>query len=558
MSTCLPPSLLRHPAAWRLAMVWLLLSVLLGAGRSVAGEYVVENVLVDGQPMQRAPDATGLIVPAKTRQVILQIRWKGEPDEAPRLHSTVEQNGRVVSRELPVAKFYVGPLLSDAKGDEVLNQVQVLKGKSAGWSGSVWTSGFERRELDFAVPPKASMLRFILSSGGDYPAHMGWLAVRNCVMELTPRREGDPVTRLQLMPPAEGSAQNWLKHGSQPSMAKVLDSRDSGSVLALEDDRATHWCGWVYDGISLENYRRVKVFWEQCYSIGIGGNRNAILDALPKGESVMVFQPQSLEGAPQGTPVRLPVMVLPLLHERPAFRVAVLMAALLLAAWLIRLMFRRRLRTRLAALERERELHQERSRIARDLHDHMGASLTQIALLSDLIQTKPSEDPERSEQLGQMFDLAQGLTRQVDEMVWAVNPGKDNLDSLVTYLVDHAQGYLASAGIRCRLQLPSSLPHMEITAATRYHLLLVVKEALHNVVKHAAATEVVIRITLDEGRLSLSLEDNGRGMPEDLKKGDGLDNMQKRMSLIRGSLKIHSGGQAGTRLVLTLPLQATP
>ena len=117
---------------------------------------------------------------------------------------------------------------------------------------------------------------------------------------------------------------------------------------------------------------------------------------------------------------------------------------------------RRRERRKLEQVERQRALERERARIARDIHDDLGASLTRITMLSQSVRGELDGQAQATADVDQIYSTARELTRAMDEIVWAVNPKHDTLDSLVTYLGRFAQQFLSSAGIRCRLDVPVS------------------------------------------------------------------------------------------------------
>jgi signal transduction histidine kinase len=156
----------------------------------------------------------------------------------------------------------------------------------------------------------------------------------------------------------------------------------------------------------------------------------------------------------------------------------------------------RRLRQQLVRLEQETALQRDRARIAGDLHDDLGANLTQIALLSELAQKDFGKPDEARDHIDQIFRTAKALTRSLDEIVWAVNPKNDSLDRFVAHFCTYAPEYLHSAGIRCRLDVPMDVPPLPLPADVRHHLHLAMKEALHNVAKHAEASEVKVKLSL--------------------------------------------------------------
>jgi ligand-binding sensor domain-containing protein/signal transduction histidine kinase len=226
---------------------------------------------------------------------------------------------------------------------------------------------------------------------------------------------------------------------------------------------------------------------------------------------------------------------------------------------------RRRMKLKFERLEHQRAIERERTRIAKDIHDDLGASLTRITLLSQSARAELN-DPAAAGDLDRIYDTARELTRAMDEIVWAVNPRHDTLDSLATYLGRFAQGFLATADIRCRLDVPMQLPGWPLTAEIRHNLFLAFKEALHNAVKHAQTGEVRISIVIDEAGFSLRLEDFGRGFeangwqrstfdPARPGAGNGLANMRERLAEIGGRCDIKSGPGDGTTIVFVVPVR---
>lgn len=222
------------------------------------------------------------------------------------------------------------------------------------------------------------------------------------------------------------------------------------------------------------------------------------------------------------------------------------------SGWLIN---RRRMQQRFERLERQRAMERERSRIARDIHDDLGASLTRITMLSDPTQ------PTASNNINTIYQTARNLTRAMDEIVWAVDPKHDSLDSLAMYLGKFAGDFLRPFGIRCRLELPIELPALPLRAEVRHNLFLAFKEILNNVVKHSKATEVHIALALEPGQFTLTVQDNGRGFiggeaaspqPDRISNGNGLANIRRRMLELKGQCEIVSNPGSGVTVRLTL------
>src|SRR5258708_10831852 len=172
---------------------------------------------------------------------------------------------------------------------------------------------------------------------------------------------------------------------------------------------------------------------------------------------------------------------------------------------------RRRMHHEVARLERQRDLEREGSGIPKDIHDDLGASLTHIPMLSLSARDELDAPAQAATKLDRIYGTARELTRSLAEIVWAVNPSHDTLDSLASYLGKFAQDFLSSADIRCRLDLPVDLPHWPLTAETRHNLFLAFKESLNNVAKHAGATEVQVSLEIERDGFVLTEADDGCG-----------------------------------------------
>jgi ligand-binding sensor domain-containing protein/signal transduction histidine kinase len=214
----------------------------------------------------------------------------------------------------------------------------------------------------------------------------------------------------------------------------------------------------------------------------------------------------------------------------------------------------RRLQHQLATLEQQHAVEKERARIAKDIHDDLGASLTQITLLSDRSE---AEDPEELRaNTRKISATAREMAQSLDEIVWAVNPQHDTLEGLVEYLSQSADDFLEDTSIRSRLKLPPNLPNSPIPAEVRHQLFLAFKEVLNNAVKHAAASEIQIEFIVNPGQLQIVLADNGVGFdPATIPSGgNGLQNMRKRLDTLGGEFELTSRPGQGTQVRLSIPL----
>jgi signal transduction histidine kinase/ligand-binding sensor domain-containing protein len=224
----------------------------------------------------------------------------------------------------------------------------------------------------------------------------------------------------------------------------------------------------------------------------------------------------------------------------------------------------RKYRRKLALLQQQHAIERDRTRIAKDIHDDIGAGLTQITLLTELAARDPAQTAPN---LDRISESARRLTKAMDEIVWAVDPQHDTLNGLMDYISAFAEDFLRVAGIRCRMDLPMSLPSTRVDAELRYNLFLAVKEALNNVVKHSRATEVWLRLWIEPKQFTLIIEDNGQGLPLPgmtrdapaaggrIASGSGLSNLEKRMAANGGRCSFHSTPGQGTRVELTAVIE---
>jgi len=262
----------------------------------------------------------------------------------------------------------------------------------------------------------------------------------------------------------------------------------------------------------------------------------------------------------------LGLTVWPHFYETAWFSGLVAAGVIGLVVFIVRQLVMRKMRLRLEYVERQRAVERDRTRIAKDIHDDLGAGLTHISLLTELARRSPAS--ETGAHLGQISDMARELTRGMDEIVWAVDPQNDTLDGLLNYLCKFAQEYLSVAGIRCRLDLPAQMPPWALRAEVRHNLFLAFKETLNNIVKHAGATEVWLRLALGDEEFTLTVEDNGRGLPVAgrdtetptngrISSGRGMGNLNKRLAAIGGRCVVTGGtaaGGKGTRIQMTVHL----
>lgn len=208
-------------------------------------------------------------------------------------------------------------------------------------------------------------------------------------------------------------------------------------------------------------------------------------------------------------------------------------------------------------VEQQRALEAERSRIARDLHDDLGSSLTEITVLASSGQLRGAAAGEQPGLFQAIGAKARSLVSALDVIVWAVDPEDNSLQSLADYLSGYTDDFFAHTPIACRFKVPVSFPPITLEGRVRHDLLMAVKEALNNIVRHSGATEAELRMALTDGALEIELSDNGKGLEREApQEGHGLKNLATRMQKLGGSCAIHSLPAGGTRVAFRLPLAA--
>jgi len=301
--------------------------------------------------------------------------------------------------------------------------------------------------------------------------------------------------------------------------------------------------------------------------VDAGTKRVANYSFIPPGKYTFRAMACNNDGVWNETGVSLSFTLLPHFWQRWWFRVLAGLMIMIAAGGTVWLYTRRQMRRRLEKLERQQAIEHERARIAKDIHDDLGASLTRITMLSQSARGEPQISGSVSANLERIHATARELTRSMDEIVWAVNPRHDTLDSLASYFSRFAHDYLSAAGIRCRLDFPLQLPSWPLTAEARHDLFLAFKETLHNVVGHAAASEVHVSLKLEARKIILSVTDNGCGFhageicpgspprPDRISRGNGLANVKRRLVEIHGQCDIQSVPGQGTTVKFTVPVQ---
>jgi two-component sensor histidine kinase len=273
--------------------------------------------------------------------------------------------------------------------------------------------------------------------------------------------------------------------------------------------------------------------------VDAGARRSATYNNLSPGKYRFLVAACNNDGVWNDAGATLSLVLLP--HYWQTWWFKLLLGAV--AVLVLTLLYRSRV-TRL------REIEGLRIGIAANLHDDVGARLTKVAMVTELVDRETQDAHPNKPHIRNIFKTVREITQAMDEIVWTINPKNDTLDNLATYILQYAQDYFQDTGISCRLDVPAQLPDRPITTETRHNLFMSVKEALNNILKHSRATEAGIGLGVTDGRMTITITDNGRGFVIDQvrAKGNGLGNMEQRLARIGGRLVLDSEPGGGTRI----------
>ncbi|MEM6783888.1 MAG: two-component regulator propeller domain-containing protein [Bacteroidota bacterium] len=306
--------------------------------------------------------------------------------------------------------------------------------------------------------------------------------------------------------------------------------------------------------------------WDDAW-VPMGDQRRVSYTNLPPGRYTFRVRAANEDGVWNEAGVSVPVVVAPWFWQTVWFRLLLGVALVGLVAFVAWSFSQRAYQRRLAQLEAHQALERERARISRDMHDEVGASLTEIAILSELAQLHAARSggdgapadstvlPDTAaSRLQQIADTSRATLDAIGQIVWALNPRNDRLDHLVAYLRESAAQALEPTGLDVALRFPDTIPGRSVTTDFRRNVFLVLREAVHNLVKHAGAQRATVAVRLTRDTLTLTVEDDGVGFASGRRFGNGLGNMRERAEEVGATLTVESEPGAGTRVRLEAPL----
>ncbi|MEO6611567.1 MAG: two-component regulator propeller domain-containing protein [Chitinophagaceae bacterium] len=236
------------------------------------------------------------------------------------------------------------------------------------------------------------------------------------------------------------------------------------------------------------------------------------------------------------------------------FKVVVLVALLTGGFFIARFIYFYQLRKQRVILEKQLAVQYERQRISAEMHDDIGAGLSGIRLLTELTKTKV-KDEQGAEEVDKIYQSVGDISSKMKEVIWSLNTENDHLPNLVDYIQKQARAWLENYPCELHVELPGSIPPVEIGGETRRNILLVIKEAIHNIIKHSGAGKVSIKMNCENRRFSVTISDDGKGIAADHghDTGNGMKNMRTRIRKLNGKFFIKT--REGVTLTFEIPLQ---
>jgi signal transduction histidine kinase/ligand-binding sensor domain-containing protein len=393
-----------------------------------------------------------------------------------------------------------------------------------------------------------------------------WFATRNGLLTVQPDKlRNNPVpppvwlqeVKVDDRPVALLDSQSPLRLAGQ---AKLMDLRTPRAPLSLLPGHGK--LEFVFTALSFNSPENVhfrhRLQGFDTEWIEAGTQRSAKYPRLPAGAYEFEVTACNEAGVWSQTGCRLAVTVQPFFWQTWWFRLGVVVAFTASVIGLVRYFSFRRLRQELQRLERQAALQKERGRIARDMHDEVGAKLSRLSLLSALASQQPDMPPSARGEVAEISETARETIRSFEEIVWAVNPKNDSLPNLIHYLCRFAEDFFEGSTVQCAFELPGHIPDVELPTELRHHVFLAAKEALNNVLKHAHARQVRLRLNLAGAGFEIEIADDGRGFASGQSvgragTGNGLGNMRERMENVGGRCELHSPPGQGVRVTLQVP-----
>lgn len=466
-----------------------------------------------------------------------------------------------------VGEGFMGLLIRfyNKENEQIAQKSYNAYGESANWSGSLEHSGLAHRREGLIVPQRAEKMMAVISSAGP-PATEGVYVVANLTIS---KAVDKSTTTVLLRSPFDDQTNSddgpepvgWTRDGLVRNMAKVVNIGPDPMVKAfaiIDNDPLGHaeWRNALESAPHVTPGDNLVVEWNEMFSIGVEDSRVATYDNLPPGKYTFEVENVDLYGVPTGEKTELGIVVLPPFWRTSWFWLSISCLSILSVFGAGRYASSQKLKQQMGRLKNQEAMERERIRIAQDIHDDLGARVTQISLISAMAHTNAEYSEKARADFGQITRFARELVAALYETVWAVNPENDNLYALGDYICQMVNQLCEPMQYRCRFNLVNLPRNVLASSQVRHNITMAAKEAVHNAIKHAKASEITVSCAYETGVLTVAISDNGHGFQQPEKNyGHGLVNMKKRLDEIGGVCRVDSEVGKGTTITMTLKIQ---
>jgi signal transduction histidine kinase len=448
-------------------------------------------------------------------------------------------------------------------GEQISIKTFHVSGESAGWTGTLKTSSLTHRRETIVAPPYASQMMVIVSSAGP-PATEGIYVVANLLVSRLSEKPAIPeVLQSPFISQPDDDDVNhppsgWTRDGLTAKMAEIVNIGHDPTIKAfaiLDNDPVGHaeWHNALETAPRVKPADKLLIEWNEMYSIGIENIKSANYPSLEAGIYFFRVEEVDIYGKPTGIGASLKLKVSEPFWKTPWFWSAVFIGCIASILGYGRYAVWKKMKHEMLRLKQEQALERERLRIAHDIHDDLGARVTQISLVSALAHDNVTFPEQARADFDQISKMSRDLVIALYETVWAVTPENDNLYSLGNYLCQMVNQLCEHSQIRSRFRLNDLPRAVQASSQIRHNITMAVKEAVHNVIKHANASEVTTGAIFAENCLTITVHDDGHGFQQGLEvAGHGLKNIKQRMEDIGGHVHIESRIGLGTTVQLKL------
>lgn len=520
---------------------------------------ILQQVFVDDEPKTPAGD-TGLVLPPGSHRLDFDFGFPAEVVADP---LTVRCRLEGLDEDWnPTAQGMTLTLEMLGDGDVLLGRTEFSTTRaSPGWQSDFLNSPLVERTEPLFVPETTRRIRAVMSSGA--PDTTGSWVIDNLSLTRSSKRDSNlwangGFSEGERLNQIAGIPTGWARSGTEPGIARVMLGETPG--LGFLDAAQNHSASWICtQRLAVRPPPGGEVFlfaWSEAYNVIPGASLRATYINVPSGK--YTFRAIAVADKPVARTAHLkfPITVLQPFWKQVWFGPLAVMFGVVLISSALFLNYRRRSRKRIEAIRQAGAVERDRARIARDMHDDLGTRVSLMKHAASVVRGSIGGDPDQTRhQAMRLESAASDLVRAMDGLVWAVNPANDSLDHLASHLSGVAQEILRDVPVRLRMSIPTDLPSVRIGSDFRNNFSLVVKEALHNILKHAGACEASLRLETEGSTLVAIITDTGEGFdPADPKAGNGLPNLLSRAKEMNGTCEIESTPGKGTRVVLRCPL----